>query len=369
MMTEMYAAFKGQPFSSPSGSVASTLALTHITANVEGENATNTATEEPPSHTEGETRDTTMAILISSIQPTEVQPTHAQQIISIISHPESSQATPRIDKRKGIATESDEDPSNKMYWDKEEKIKKATKEAKLLAMSRPEVIKVVREEAKKLRIDPKEAISTKAGETFKKAQDAEYEFLKREHSKKVKRLTELNRRRAEEYMNNDKRNFDVHNPFRFIDFEIIELDELGPIIQKKKNFVVKDLMIYLSKRYERLKKIPEELRIQSALPAPIPEQASSQTSGRKRKHMELEPEVKVPGIECNRSLPEGVPLVNNMVIEEPEYGIFFTNVFGDHAFQRWDDIHKLRKLIADRLDQEKLKSKKVKLEALGYHVE
>ncbi|GKB80349.1 hypothetical protein Tco_0947244 [Tanacetum coccineum] len=85
--------------------------------------------------------------------------------------------------------------------------------------------------------------------------------------------------------------------------------------------------------------------------------------------MELELEVKVPGLEY---------------------------VFGDQAFQRWDDIHKvrmdslvsylvmdsmvktkenvrfslkLRKLIADHPDQDKLKSKKVKLEALGYHVE
>ncbi|GKE45417.1 hypothetical protein Tco_1472701 [Tanacetum coccineum] len=286
-------------------------------------------------------------------------------------------------------------------------MKKTAEEEKLLAMSRPEVTKVV-------------------GETFKKARDAEHEVLKREHSKKVKRLTELNRRRAEEYMwtmtnkikpepitdvrihpntkpivayvfrNNDKRNFDVYNPFKFTDFGITKLDELGPIIQKKNNFVVKDLMISLSKRYERLKKILEELGIQSALPASVPEQASSQTLGRKRKHMELEPEVKVPGLECNRSLPEGVPFVNNMVIEEPEYRIFFTDVFCDQAFQRWNDIHKvgvdslvsylvmasmvktkenarfslmLRKLIADHPDQEKIKSKKVMLEALGYHVE
>nr|GEU50771.1 hypothetical protein [Tanacetum cinerariifolium] len=61
----------------------------------------------------------------------------------------------------------------------------------------------------------------------------------------------------------------------------------------------------------------------------IPEQASSQTSRRKRKHMELEPKIKVPGLEYNRSLPEGIPFVNNMVIEEPEYRIFFTDVFGD----------------------------------------
>ncbi|GJX69537.1 hypothetical protein Tco_0305264 [Tanacetum coccineum] len=127
-------------------------------------------------------------------------------------------------------------------------------------------------------------------------------------------------------------------------------------------------MTSLSKRYERLKKIPEEFGIQSALPAPVPEQASSQTLGRKIKHMELEPEVKVPGLECNRSLHDCVPFVNNMVIEEPEYGIFFKDIFGDHAFQRWEDIHKLRKLIADHPDQEKLKSKKVKLEALGYHL-
>ncbi|GKC82830.1 hypothetical protein Tco_1138547, partial [Tanacetum coccineum] len=95
-------------------------------------------------------------------------------------------------------------------------------------------------------------------------------------------------------------------------------------------------------------------------------------------------------------LLEGVPFVNHMVIKEPEYGIFFIDVFGDQAFQRWEDIHKvridslvsymvmslmvkteenasfslkLRKMIVDHPDQDKLKSKKVKLEALGYHVE
>ncbi|GKD26559.1 hypothetical protein Tco_1232773 [Tanacetum coccineum] len=66
-----------------------------------------------------------------------------------------------------------------------------------------------------------------------------------------------------------------------------------------------------------------------------------QSSGRKIKHMELEPKIKVPGLECNRSLPEGVFFVNNMVIEESKYGIFFTDVSGDQAFQRWNDIHKV----------------------------
>ncbi|GJU42443.1 hypothetical protein Tco_1195400 [Tanacetum coccineum] len=85
-----------------------------------------------------------------------------------------------------------------------------------------------------------------------------------------------------------------------------------------------------------------------------------------------------------------------MVIEELEYGIFFTDEFGDQAVQRWSDINKvgmealasylvtasmvkstknarfsmkLRKLIAEHPDQEKLKSKKVKLEALGYKMD
>ncbi|GKB41375.1 hypothetical protein Tco_0886317 [Tanacetum coccineum] len=335
MMADIYQAFKGQASSAPSGSVTPTLALTYI----------------------------------------------------------PSKSTLRIDKGKGIATESEEDPSKRQVHASTiirpdpDKLK-SVEEEKLLTMSRPEVIKVVHEEAKKLKIDPKEAISTKAGETFKKAQDAKHEVLKREHSKKP--IV------ASVFRNNDKRNFDVHQPFKFTDFRIIELDELGPIIQKKKNSVIKDLMTTLSKRYERLKKIPNELGIQSALPALVLEQASSQTSGRKRKHMELEPEIKVPGLECNRSLPKGVPFVNNMLIEEPEYGIFFADIFGDQAFQRWDDIQKvgmdslvsymviasmvkteenarfslkLRKLIADHPNQEKIKSKKVKLEALGYHVE
>ncbi|GJT79883.1 retrovirus-related pol polyprotein from transposon TNT 1-94 [Tanacetum coccineum] len=89
MMTEMYAAFQGHPSSATSGSVTPTLALTNIQVNVKGENANTTATKEPPSHTEGETEEPKLAIPISSIPST-------------------------IDKGKGIATESDVDPSKKL---------------------------------------------------------------------------------------------------------------------------------------------------------------------------------------------------------------------------------------------------------------
>nr|GEX43011.1 hypothetical protein [Tanacetum cinerariifolium] len=302
MMTNIYQAFKGQSSSAPSSSVTSTLALTNIPANVEGENATNTTTEEPHSHTEAETEHLKMAVLISSITPTKADEDSSKKLVHA-----SSIVRPDLDEQLKLNS-----------W--------------------PEVIKVVQEEAEKIRLDSKKISSAK------------------------------------------------------VEFGITELDDLGLIIQKKKNSIVKDLITSLSKRYERFKKIPKELGIPSALPTPAHEQASSQTSGRKTKHMELEPKVKVPGLECDRSLPEAVPFVNNMVIEEPEYGIFFMDVFGDQAFQRWSDIHKVevdslvmalmvktkenarfslkpRKLIADHPDQEKLKSKKVNLEALGYQMD
>ncbi|GJT57230.1 reverse transcriptase domain-containing protein [Tanacetum coccineum] len=146
------------------------------------------------------------------------------------------------------------------HLEKEHKIKKAVEEAKMFEMTKTEVIKVVQEEAEKIELDPKTIISAKA-------------------------------------------------------------DELGPIIQKKKNTIVKDLMTSLGKRYERLKKILDELGIQSALLAPVLEQAPFESLGRKRKHMELAPEIKVPRLECNRSLPEGVSFINNMAIEEPDNGL------------------------------------------------
>nr|GEU45254.1 copia protein [Tanacetum cinerariifolium] len=85
-----------------------------------------------------------------------------------------------------------------------------------------------------------------------------------------------------------------------------------------------------------------------------------------------------------------------MIIEEPEYKMFFIDVFGDEAFQRMNDIHKVdiqslltylvmtsnittpenrrfclkvRQLIRSHRDQEKLKSKRVKLEVLGYKLD
>nr|GEV06993.1 hypothetical protein [Tanacetum cinerariifolium] len=98
---------------------------------------------------------------------------------------------------------------------------------------------------KKLGIHPKEAIFTKADELFKKAQDAEHEVLKRQHTKKVRLSFELKKHKI----------FVVHKPFLFGAFGISELDELREIIPNKKNTVVAELMNSLSQRWSDIDKV------------------------------------------------------------------------------------------------------------------
>nr|GEW78069.1 hypothetical protein [Tanacetum cinerariifolium] len=215
------------------------------------------------------------------------------------------------------------------HLDKEEKIKKAYKEARLNAINKPEVIKMVREKAKKLGIHLKEAIISNAGNRFKKAQDAEHEVLKRKHTKKVRKSLELKKHKYDNYM------WTISNrlkPKKITDIKIH---------QKTKTVVI---TVYRG------------------------------TDGRT--------------FDIHNTYAFGD--------FEPKYEIFFTDKFGDQAFQRWCDINKvgmkalvsylvvafmvqspenarfsmkLKKLIAEHPDQEKLKSKKVKLEALGYEMD
>nr|GEU57581.1 hypothetical protein [Tanacetum cinerariifolium] len=100
------------------------------------------------------------------------------------------------------------------------------------------------------------------------------------------------------YRGTDRRNFKVYNPFNLMNLGL--LNWMNWVLSfRKKNKIISELMTSLGKRYERLKKILEELRIQSAFLAPAPEQASSQLSGRKRKIMELEPEIRILVLESN----------------------------------------------------------------------
>ncbi|GKB69121.1 hypothetical protein Tco_0930533 [Tanacetum coccineum] len=263
------------------------------------------------------------------------------------------QVAPKADKGKEIVIKDVESPkklvkaSRKVHPDSDEpvRIKKAAEEAKLLAMTKSKLIKVIHEEASKAGIDPKVLESAKGSQDFQNIQDAEMKVLNREHSQKVKKAMGVKKNRIDDYMwttssrlkpeiiidikihpntkptvitiymGTNKRNFEVHNPFKFGDFGVTELDELGPIIQSKMNRI---------------------------------------------------------------------------------YGMFFIDFIGDKAFQRMSDIHKvdvetplnnlvmastittpknhrfclkLRKLSRDHPDQEKLKSKSVKLEAVGYKLD
>nr|GEV35219.1 hypothetical protein [Tanacetum cinerariifolium] len=100
------------------------------------ENFTHTATKEPPSQTKGENDD-------METQETEVEKEHEKEITDEVpTRPTRAVYQPTYDEIQA-------------YMDKEEKIKKATEEAKLLAMSKPELIKVVQEEATKVGVDPK----------------------------------------------------------------------------------------------------------------------------------------------------------------------------------------------------------------------
>ncbi|GKF84509.1 hypothetical protein Tco_0249407, partial [Tanacetum coccineum] len=86
------------------------------------------------------------------------------------------------------------------YFEKEDKIKKTAEEAKMFEMTKTEVIKVVQEEAEKIRLNPKMIISAKAGEKFKKARDVKHQVLKREHSQKANRAVELKKKRFKHYI-------------------------------------------------------------------------------------------------------------------------------------------------------------------------
>ncbi|GKD64376.1 hypothetical protein Tco_1306484, partial [Tanacetum coccineum] len=73
-------------------------------------------------------------------------------------------------------------------------------------------------------------------------------------------------------------------------------DKLGAIIPKNKNKVVEEPITSLSKKYKRLKEIPGELIINPSLPPH--KQVTSLSSSRKRKALELEPEVYIAGLEA-----------------------------------------------------------------------
>ncbi|GJR88409.1 hypothetical protein Tco_0212420 [Tanacetum coccineum] len=238
MMTEIFKAFKVQYSSAPSTSVQTTtlvitkgptiirgrilhmLLLKNLLRTLKGRIITWKLKRLKPPLT-----DTILEIPIP-------QPTGLVIDITPPEEPESPLVVPKGDKRKDVATKETEEPIMKLV---------------------PTSREVIQEEATKVGVDPKILSSAKGGQEFKKIQDADR--LKPKPATDVKIHPNTKPAVLTIYRGNDRRNFDVYNPFKFADFGITKLN-----------------------------KIPEELGIQSALPTLV--QAQSQSSGRKRKHME-----------------------------------------------------------------------------------
>ena len=170
---------------------------------------------------------------------------------------------------------------------------------------------------------------------------------------------------------------------------------MGPILSKKNNKCISDLLEALIKKYQELERVAKSLGIdhQQALASQgltIPEH--TQSTIKKRKAVELEPKKFIAAFHCQRGLPEGVKFVHNKVIKHPEFRIFFIDEFGQKAFQRVSDIHLVEtttllpyklvalhykslenveftalmdKMMNERPDKVVLSTKKYKLELMG----
>ncbi|GJV68014.1 putative reverse transcriptase domain-containing protein [Tanacetum coccineum] len=221
--------------------------------------------------------------LIGSLrpQPTDTIPEVPQaQLTGLVtditppSQPESSQATLRIDKGKEKVT-NDTDESTRRLVPASRKVRQDPDEA--------------------AEVDPKILASAKVGQEFKKIQDAEMKVLNKEHSEKIKMSRELTKKRIEKYRWTTSSRL---KPETITDVKIHPNTKLfAMIIFKgidKRNFDV-----------------PFQLCPFRALPEYM---LLIQLSGRKKKKMELEPEIRIPGLECDKSLLEGISFVNILVI-------------------------------------------------------
>ncbi|GJU92576.1 hypothetical protein Tco_1317332 [Tanacetum coccineum] len=222
MMIEIFCAFKGQSFSTPSSSMpTTTLAITKGPTTFKGETSTHTAiispTKETPSQTEGEKAkmETEEKVpeaanvkkeLVQEPQDLESIPITipAGHIIDItpLEQPESPQVAPRIDRGKGIARDTDESPSKlvkastKVHSDPDTMVL-VPYEIHGKMLGKHELIKIVYEEATKAGVEPKALSSAKHGQKCIKIQDAAMKVLKRERLEKLAKAKELRKKRID----------------------------------------------------------------------------------------------------------------------------------------------------------------------------
>nr|GEZ41421.1 hypothetical protein [Tanacetum cinerariifolium] len=106
------------------------------------------------------------------------------------------------------------------------------------------------------------------GEKLKKAQDVELKVVNKERSEKLRKSLTLRKHKFKNYM------WTISNKLKLKKITDVKIHpHTKPVVVTV--YRVKDLMNSLSRRYESIKKIPEELGTQSAHPAPVPKQTPS----------------------------------------------------------------------------------------------
>ncbi|GKE45144.1 hypothetical protein Tco_1472428 [Tanacetum coccineum] len=182
MMFEIYYAFKGQ--TPPSSSVpTTTLALTEGLATIRGRILLILPLKNLILTLRGEKADMETEVGVEKEQPKEPEvenimqePVRASRRVSITIVRPMTRLAPELEMissslRAQLTDTILEVPIPQPtgpHLDKEEKMKKVTEEAKLLAMSKPKLIKVVHEKVLKGGIDPKILEIVKGGQQFKK---------------------------------------------------------------------------------------------------------------------------------------------------------------------------------------------------------
>ncbi|GJZ14545.1 hypothetical protein Tco_0550222 [Tanacetum coccineum] len=269
MMVEIFYAFKGQPFSASSCSVPQpTFAITNVNKIVGGSSAhiasislfvlspkpsperKDEEEKETPYHTEGVQED--MTIIPTIPYPTTLITLEAQ-VTELTAQPitkesRSSQITPRVAKGKGIVGEDDPSPPKLVKDSREVRIDPdgpvlidREVDGKIILIPNDQLQIYLDKKEQTERAMNEAEVQIKGTKDFSKHQDAHLKVLTRARSEKLKY-------------------------FNFGDVGISEWDELSVIIPKKKNKVISELMTSLSDKYEILKKIPSELRLNLALP-------------------------------------------------------------------------------------------------------
>ncbi|GJR60332.1 hypothetical protein Tco_1502494 [Tanacetum coccineum] len=243
----------------------------------------------------------TDSILEVQIPQPETQLTGPVIDITPPEQPKSPQATPKPDRGKGKVTYDTKSPpklvkaSSKVHPNPDAPIRVPYEiHERCISLLNKKSRLIWTERKRKSKLQEKQGLG---GQEFRKIQDAEIKVLNREHSKKIKKAKELRKKRLDQYR--------------------------WTTSSRLKPETITDIHIHPNTKPVEEKKIQE-----------------------------LEPDTRIPGLECNIILPEGIPFVKNLVIEQPKNEMFFIYVFGDKAFQTMSDIHKVKDNKIDLLVQQ-----------------